>query len=127
MDQKGKPSSTLFTRLSYNGKSSLLQCEIQTYSYNDVLLFVLLGEPETGRMHQIRVHLQWLGKTIVERDSSLLFLSGTQDSLSLVILCTTILHGVPRGDKLVKELKIWMRSVILSTLLIIFPLTAFIR
>ena len=66
VDQKGKPSSTLFTRLSYNGKSSLLQCETQAYFYNyDVLL---LGEPKTGRMHQIRIHLQWLGKKVVEKD-----------------------------------------------------------
>ena len=25
-------------------------------------LYIILGVPKTGRMHQIRVHLQWLGK-----------------------------------------------------------------
>merc|ERR1712136_723239 len=44
----GKPCSTRFKRLSYNGKSSVVSCK-----------------PHQGRMHQIRVHLQWLGHPIV--------------------------------------------------------------
>ena len=40
----GKPCSTDFERLSYNGKISVVRCT-----------------PHTGRMHQIRVHLQWIG------------------------------------------------------------------
>ncbi|KAJ3019873.1 UNVERIFIED_CONTAM: hypothetical protein HDU68_010469 [Siphonaria sp. JEL0065] len=43
---EGRPCETHFTLLSYNPKSdtSVVQCE-----------------PKTGRTHQIRVHLQWLG------------------------------------------------------------------
>lgn len=44
----GKPSVTKFKRLSYNGKSSAVLCQ-----------------PRTGRMHQIRVHLQYLGHPII--------------------------------------------------------------
>ncbi|XP_063439626.1 pseudouridylate synthase RPUSD2-like [Mytilus trossulus] len=44
----GKPSKTVFQRLSYNGKSSVVRCL-----------------PYTGRTHQIRVHLQFLGYPIV--------------------------------------------------------------
>ena len=40
----GKPCSTRFKRLSFNGITSVVQCE-----------------PLTGRTHQIRVHLQYLG------------------------------------------------------------------
>ncbi|KAI9100447.1 pseudouridine synthase [Phlyctochytrium arcticum] len=45
--EKGKPCTTVFRRLSYNGITSVVQCE-----------------PLTGRTHQIRVHLQHLGHPI---------------------------------------------------------------
>ncbi|BFZ12875.1 hypothetical protein BsWGS_15914 [Bradybaena similaris] len=44
----GKSSQTTFTRISYNGKSSVVRCV-----------------PHTGRTHQIRVHLQYLGYPIL--------------------------------------------------------------
>ncbi|XP_059164915.1 pseudouridylate synthase RPUSD2-like [Physella acuta] len=45
---KGKSSQTTFTRLSYNNKTSVVRCV-----------------PHTGRTHQIRVHLQYLGHPII--------------------------------------------------------------
>ena len=45
--EDGKPCITIFKRLSYNGITSLVSCR-----------------PLTGRMHQIRVHLLWLGYPI---------------------------------------------------------------
>ncbi|XP_055459719.1 pseudouridylate synthase RPUSD2 [Psammomys obesus] len=48
VDPKGKPCETVFQRLSYNGHSSVVQCR-----------------PLTGRTHQIRVHLQFLGHPIL--------------------------------------------------------------
>lgn len=45
---KGKDCKTTFERISYNGKTSVLLCK-----------------PLTGRMHQIRVHLQYLGFPVV--------------------------------------------------------------
>lgn len=46
--EEGKDATTLFTRLSYNGKTSVVQCN-----------------PTTSKPHQIRVHLQYLGYPIV--------------------------------------------------------------
>ncbi|XP_051477160.1 pseudouridylate synthase RPUSD2 [Apus apus] len=48
VDPKGKFCKTTFQRLSYNGKTSVVKCL-----------------PQTGRTHQIRVHLQYLGHPIV--------------------------------------------------------------
>lgn len=48
VDPKGKPCETVFQRLSYNGHSSVVRCQ-----------------PLTGRTHQIRVHLQFLGHPIL--------------------------------------------------------------
>ncbi|OBZ81822.1 Uncharacterized protein C18B11.02c [Choanephora cucurbitarum] len=45
--EDGKPSVTKFERLSYNGKTSVVRCK-----------------PMTGRTHQIRVHLRYLGYPI---------------------------------------------------------------
>ncbi|KAJ3159259.1 RNA pseudouridylate synthase domain containing protein 2 [Geranomyces michiganensis] len=44
---EGKECSTVFDRLSYNGRTSVVQCK-----------------PYSGRTHQIRVHLQFLGYPI---------------------------------------------------------------
>ncbi|KAL8169393.1 UNVERIFIED_CONTAM: RNA pseudouridylate synthase domain containing protein 2 [Gekko kuhli] len=48
VDPKGKACKTVFQRLSYNGKTSVVKCF-----------------PYTGRTHQIRVHLQFLGYPII--------------------------------------------------------------
>nr|CAD7458501.1 unnamed protein product [Timema tahoe] len=45
---KGKPCMTSFQKLEFNGKTSIVSCK-----------------PHTGRMHQIRVHLQFLGYPII--------------------------------------------------------------
>ena len=42
---QGKDCHTEFQKLSYNGTTSVVLCK-----------------PLTGRMHQIRVHLQYLGE-----------------------------------------------------------------
>ncbi|PSN35204.1 RNA pseudouridylate synthase domain-containing protein 2 [Blattella germanica] len=44
----GKPCLTIFKKIGFNGKSSIVSCK-----------------PHTGRMHQIRVHLQYLGFPIM--------------------------------------------------------------
>lgn len=48
VDPKGKPCKTVFQRVRHNGKSSVVRCI-----------------PYTGRTHQIRVHLQYLGHPII--------------------------------------------------------------
>ncbi|KAJ8291125.1 hypothetical protein GJAV_G00021670 [Gymnothorax javanicus] len=48
VDPSGKPCRTVFQRLSFNGRSSVVRCL-----------------PLTGRTHQIRVHLQFLGHPIL--------------------------------------------------------------
>ncbi|XP_006831964.1 PREDICTED: RNA pseudouridylate synthase domain-containing protein 2 [Chrysochloris asiatica] len=48
VDPQGKPCETVFQRLNYNGHSSVVRCR-----------------PLTGRTHQIRVHLQFLGHPIL--------------------------------------------------------------
>ncbi|XP_064641365.1 pseudouridylate synthase RPUSD2-like [Lineus longissimus] len=45
---EGKESMTIFERMWYNGKTSVVRCK-----------------PLTGRTHQIRVHLQFLGHPII--------------------------------------------------------------
>ena len=49
VSSNGKDCHTDFQRLSYNGRTSVVLCK-----------------PRTGRMHQIRVHLQYLGKYNVQ-------------------------------------------------------------
>lgn len=46
--ENGKEAKTVFKRLSYDGEYSIVLCK-----------------PYTGRTHQIRVHLQWLGHPII--------------------------------------------------------------
>ncbi|CCE65611.1 hypothetical protein TPHA_0M00360 [Tetrapisispora phaffii CBS 4417] len=46
-DENAKHAKTIFSRISYDGKTSVVKCK-----------------PLTGRTHQIRVHLQYLGHPI---------------------------------------------------------------
>ncbi|CCH62254.1 hypothetical protein TBLA_0G03170 [Henningerozyma blattae CBS 6284] len=46
-DENAKHAKTIFTRISYDGQTSIVKCK-----------------PLTGRTHQIRVHLQYLGHPI---------------------------------------------------------------
>ncbi|KAH9269400.1 RNA pseudouridylate synthase domain-containing protein 2 [Batrachochytrium salamandrivorans] len=59
----GKPCSTHFKRLSYNGLTSVVQCE-----------------PKTGRTHQIRVHLQFSRTSYCQRSNLWVFFVG-EDAL----------------------------------------------
>ena len=47
-EEKGKEAKTIFKRLIYDGENSIVLCK-----------------PYTGRTHQIRVHLQYLGHPII--------------------------------------------------------------
>lgn len=47
-EKKGKEAKTVFKRLSFDGENSIVLCK-----------------PYTGRTHQIRVHLQYLGHPII--------------------------------------------------------------
>ena len=47
-EEKGKEAKTTFKRISYDGEHSIVLCK-----------------PHTGRTHQIRVHLQYLGHPII--------------------------------------------------------------
>lgn len=47
VDKGGKEAKTSFKRISYDGETSIVLCK-----------------PYTGRTHQIRVHLQWIGHPI---------------------------------------------------------------
>ena len=53
VSSKGKDCTTSFQKLGYNGQTSLVLCK-----------------PKTGRMHQIRVHLQFLGHPIGKKHAS---------------------------------------------------------
>lgn len=51
VSSNGKDCTTTFQKIGFNGHSSVVLCK-----------------PLTGRMHQIRVHLQYLGKFVVGRN-----------------------------------------------------------
>src|SRR4051794_28011432 len=61
--EDGKPCRTLFHRISYDSKSncSIVRCIFSTHFINFIYSITAEGLPQTGRTHQIRVHLNWLG------------------------------------------------------------------
>jgi hypothetical protein len=70
---KGKECTTTFQKLGYNGSSSVVLCK-----------------PRTGRMHQIRVHLQYLGEFYDYFLGVFFFIACIFIKIKLRILKTTI-------------------------------------
>lgn len=71
---KGKECTTTFEKLGYNGKTSVVLCK-----------------PLTGRMHQIRVHLQYLGEKVLlfAVESFSLLLDDARKTQKPVVMFTT--------------------------------------
>lgn len=66
ISDSGKESVTRFERMWTDGKESVVRCvrwswNCTTFNYNKCSI---LGFPETGRTHQIRIHCQYLGINI---------------------------------------------------------------
>jgi hypothetical protein len=66
---KGKTCTTTFQKLGYNGKTSVISCK-----------------PHTGRMHQIRVHLQYLGEHVLAVEINIFSVGSTYATSSHVHL-----------------------------------------